>query len=95
MPVICADPDLASCAKTPRPSIASTVPLFPVPALTLGLLAAPWPRPFGAPAPVRAVANALPVVAMVVAMIFSYIAIASLLLPSLSSTSAMCSSISQ
>src|ERR1700690_2383552 len=32
MPVICAEPDLASCAYTPRPSITSREPLFPVPA---------------------------------------------------------------
>src|SRR5262245_13986369 len=31
-PVICADPDFASCAKTPWPSIVSSAPLLPVPA---------------------------------------------------------------
>src|SRR5580704_11907156 len=34
IPVICAEPALASCAKTPWPSIASSEPLFPVPAKT-------------------------------------------------------------
>src|ERR1700742_935779 len=32
MPVICAEPALASCAKTPRPSMARSAPLLPVPA---------------------------------------------------------------
>src|SRR6266576_7141228 len=32
MPVICEDPALASCANTPRPSMARSAPLFPVPA---------------------------------------------------------------
>src|SRR5580704_14630426 len=34
MPVIWAEPALASCAKTPWPSIASSEPLLPVPAKT-------------------------------------------------------------
>src|ERR1700675_1033345 len=34
MPVICAEPALASCAKTPWPSIARRAPLLPVPART-------------------------------------------------------------
>src|SRR6267378_2643568 len=32
MPVICAEPALASCAKTPRPSMARSAPPLPVPA---------------------------------------------------------------
>src|SRR6266404_1521120 len=32
MPVICAEPALASCANTPRPSMARSAPLLPVPA---------------------------------------------------------------
>src|SRR6266446_8585389 len=32
IPVICEDPALASCAKTPRPSTARRAPLLPVPA---------------------------------------------------------------
>src|SRR5882762_6333211 len=32
MPVICAEPALARCAKTPRPSMARSAPLLPVPA---------------------------------------------------------------
>src|ERR1700760_46415 len=32
IPVICAEPDFASCAYTPRPSITSSEPVFPVPA---------------------------------------------------------------
>ncbi len=32
MPVICADPDFASCAYTPCPSMTSSAPFFPVPA---------------------------------------------------------------
>src|ERR1700676_703346 len=32
MPVICAEPDFASCANTPWPSTAMSAPLLPVPA---------------------------------------------------------------